>query len=636
MSETTKYRNLFDSFDDDFFSNKNSSKDLGYSRSYYQESSSPYYSGRKFYSYGYDKTPSIINPSISYWDKKSLDSIDIESVESAVNNFVKSIGSSTILGTSTVELFHSLLSEINKIRPEEDVYGKPAYDCFPTSWFDDSSASDEHTFANFLSKRGITNIYNHFPALPTALPGFEKKDIFKTKEFMQYFGSYYDYLSHCSNEEVYANSGLENTGWDFEQFKEMVSKSKAKLCCAYLKGANMVSEDDIDMMKIDLYKNFYNKEIEFDVDNKNSWWFNTLSNIDNYMIKMITNGSQVNSKIVSEKLHASTLKSLYEYAKYIYETTGQMPDLKEELSNQGGDGNGGEGEEESEGQSKGNGKPNSSIPDKLSDIMNNNNSQAMDEAMKEINEMNDIMSSLGVDPGKASSEDIENIKSIVRELDGVRINKSDIEKFVKSSIKSFNDSFRGKKEVLEENFFEAEDIEDFSDFHLLSNECLFDDMSVTNSKYSMKYDIYIDCSGSMGGSVKYGEGEMSRIVLAKILAYKMDKMNLLGDIYGFETHVYKVSNIMNEISANGGTHIDSCIKNISLTNRPSIILSDGDDSIKLFDPNAFLFTICSSCRGEGLAQMIKQDRAIHYQNGNFYKYELNAKGHPEPNTKNSI
>lgn len=597
----SKY-SFFDDFDDyyDLYKNTNNNN--------YGNRYGSYYNSYKNNFYNYNNTvPSVINPYISYWDSVDILGNSIEKSDQIIRIINKNKDFPNPGDTDLNNKYKEFLSSNFYLESEN-----PEISYFTNGILcHDPDNEDQYSFKEYISSNKIENAFDSKIT----------KEL-NSDEHIKYVNSLYDYMSNALFDEGiqnFVNQRIEYIGNNDREiiFHQMIDNVKRNISLNTLNSSEILSSDDLKMMKIDLYKNFYNKEMQFSVENDKSWWFKMLSNIDNYMMKMITNGSKINSTIMANNLFDSAVKSLYEYCKMSYETTGKMPNMKNELSNNNnfkdsGDDSNEKGDEES-----------NEIPQALKDMMDKNNSEAFQKSLDEINQMNDIMSSLGIDASKAGDKDINDIKSIAKELSNVKINKNDIEKFVKSSIKSFNNAFKGHRHTNEEDFFEAEEIEDFTDYHLLSNEALFDEMSVVNSRYSMKYDIYVDCSGSMDSEVYYGEAEMKRISLAKILAYKMNKMNLIGDIYGFESNVYQIKDIMNELSANGGTSIDACVRNIRETGRPSIILSDGDDTIKIDDTNAFLFTICSSCRGEGLYNMAENSRAIHYQNGSFYKYKSN-------------
>jgi hypothetical protein len=592
----SKYFNFFDDYD--FYDDhKDLDKNVSHKTpSYYSDYGYGSYYGNyntKFYNFNVNAVPSIINPDISYWDSKDIVGEYIDASKDAI----KFLNNAVIKDDNKYNSYREFMS-LN-LQDQDNFENHVSFSVFEDTSHEDS---DHYSFQEYLEEKGIQNNLNQDTC-------YDLQD----KKHIDYINAFYDYL-HSSRENSSALGFIESKLNNYKDDDDMFNKIedlKSNIALNTLNSTGSITEDELKMIKIDLYKNFYNKEMQFSVDNDKAWWFKILSNVDNYMMKMITGGSKINSTIMSNNLFDSTVKSLYEYFKMKYDQSGEIPDIKNEISNNFGN-------ENNEGD---NNQQDNGIPQELKSMMEKNNAEAFNKSLNEINEMNNIMSSLGIDPSKVGDQDMNDIKSIAQELEGVKINRSDIEKFVKSSIKSFNSAFRGHRHINEEDFFEAEEIEEFTDYHLLSNEVLFDEMSVVNSRYSMKYDIYVDCSGSMDSEVSYGDSEMRRISLAKILTYKMNKMNLLGDIYGFEGHVYPIKDIMNQLSANGGTRIDSCVDNIKKTGRPSIILSDGDDTIKTDDNNAFLFTICSSCRGEGLYSMAKSGRAIHYDNGQFYNYE---------------
>jgi len=162
---------------------------------------------------------------------------------------------------------------------------------------------------------------------------------------------------------------------------------------------------------------------------------------------------------------------------------------------------------------------------------------------------------------------------------------------------------------------------DIPEAHLLNTMELIDDMDVMVSNYSMKFDLYIDVSGSMGSKVDLstnGVETISRISLAKILAYRMKNMNILNNVYIFNSRVHKYDKKMIfNISASGGTSIDDVIDNIKITKIPSMVLSDGDDHISVYDNKAYLFTICSALRGSAMNEYAKQGQLVFFNNGKF-------------------
>lgn len=528
----------------------------------------------KFFKYNTKETKSIINPDISYWEEADLLDKDFRQIFKTISEFKDSKS-----GHDTDSVVYSLMNADSQSH-------------FPGNMIE-GNLEGLSSFQAFANTKG-------FPSMnPAGYSSEQGEPELNIKEKMCLFiDTIYEYTDLIRKDKGYAETFI-NSGGSNENLNDMRYKSAA----SSLTISDNISEDEINMIKIDFYKNFYNKSIEFDVKEGEAWWFKLLSNMDNYMLKMISNGSKINSTILANNFFKSAIKSIYEYIKQVTDSTGVPPEWKDELGNSGG-----------EGQPE--------MPQALKDCIASNQQQAMDDSLEEIKDMENMMSSLGIDPSKANDTDLKDVKQLCEQLQGVKINKHDIEKFIKSSIKSFNSCFRGHRSTIEESLFESEEIEDFADFHLLSNEALYDDMSVINSRYSMKYDIYVDCSGSMDADVLYGEDSIKRIILAKILAFKMNKMNLIGDVYGFEGNVYKINDIMNEIDANGGTCIDNCIKQIRTTGRPSIILSDGDDRINEYDENAFLFTISNGCTGKGLITMIESNHAMHYDNGSFYKYKV--------------
>tara|TARA_R110000868_G_scaffold407972_1_gene690018 strand:+ start:7029 stop:8954 length:1926 start_codon:yes stop_codon:yes gene_type:complete len=405
--------------------------------------------------------------------------------------------------------------------------------------------------------------------------------------------------------------------------------------CEYNK---IISKDDIEMFGKDYYKNFNKENIDFDIKEKNNWWFNILSNTDNYIMKTITQNSTINSNVISNNLTQSVCKSIYSYvsSKLEADPNYNAQDFKNDC---GGGSGGGDGEgdpEDSESQGK-SGSGSGNMNQQMKDILNQDSQQAFDKAKDEIKDKTSAMNMLGIDPSKATDEEMNDVNNIIKEINNVKLRKEDIEKFVRTSIKNFNSSFRGHKHTTEESFLDADDVDDLRDMHLLIDLSLIDDIAVTAHKFSMKYNLYVDCSGSMSSNVAMNKktkgqevSEIKRITLAKILAYKMNKMNILNYVYKFESEVDSkpVTDIIKQLKAGGGTCIDNVVTHIDSNKIPSIILSDGDDYINNYSDCAYLFTISSTCSGEAVVEMIKKGRAVHFEDGNFTKYTIDEYGNP--------
>ena len=159
------------------------------------------------------------------------------------------------------------------------------------------------------------------------------------------------------------------------------------------------------------------------------------------------------------------------------------------------------------------------------------------------------------------------------------------------------------------------------------------DLSVTERRYIGKYDLYVDCSGSMSAGCGGDLGNVPRIDLAKSLAMQMKELGILGDLYEFEGSPKKIMNTDMSIlmmAARGGTDIEKVIKNILQTGNNSVVLSDGESSVSSYTHKAFFigigtdFHYFKSYAGPG-QKFVEEGQCVHYDGKNFVKTELTGK-----------
>ncbi len=82
------------------------------------------------------------------------------------------------------------------------------------------------------------------------------------------------------------------------------------------------------------------------------------------------------------------------------------------------------------------------------------------------------------------------------------------------------------------------------------------------------------------------------ISLAKILAYKMLKTNMLNDLYTFENNVNPANKAkIFSIGLGGGTNIDRVVSHINKTGIPSVIITDACDSCPVYSSLAYMINV---------------------------------------------
>jgi hypothetical protein len=403
-----------------------------------------------------------------------------------------------------------------------------------------------------------------------------------------------------------------------------------------------------DFMPRDIFKMYYNKNVKYKMGKENYWWKNLLGSLDNYMMKISTNDSYMNSAILTKHM----AKALMEMMEKDPDWKDKMDKLNQQLKDQadkskqdgqpqpgegGGEGQQGEqdgakGQDQKEsgkgGSGAGSGQP------KMQDAIDSLNGlkqgldKALSDAQKEMADAQDKVNQMGgLDPHK-SMEDLDMVNMLLESCGSNSLSVRAISKFVKKTIKGFKSALTGDVAQFEESLFDSEDISDIVDMELMPFDALLEDVNVKTSKASIKFDLYIDASGSMGSEVGMGNGQnINRMTLAKILAYQMNRFNILNDVYTFTSRpVKRKKEDILKFTASGGTKIDECILNVKETKIPSVILSDGDDTVNEYDERCYFLCIANGIQylTDESKKYCDKSKMVLYNNGKMMRgtYQL--------------
>lgn len=440
-----------------------------------------------------------------------------------------------------------------------------------------------------------------------------------------------------------------------------------------------------DHMMRDIFKMYYNDEdeIKFDIKTDKLWWHHMLSETDNYMMKIISRNSFSNSLIITQSIAENLVRWSYKNPEEAKKMMEQMQALNEALQQEqenqqqedanGGQGEGEEGGEQGEEQGEGDGngekegkdgkegkgkstgkgpgtgsgdkrdkwdRPTiekakaNSLNQKFKEIIKKGIEQAKDDIKKK----DDILSLLGAEDSDVKDLDqLNDYMEIKEQIGNVKLNKKDIERFIKTSIKNLKTSLAGKATKYTEELIDADEFFDIPDPECIAIHALLEDAEVFAERFSMKFDAYVDCSGSMSSGLG-GSDQLSRMALAKILLYKMCNMNLIGDIYRFEGSVDKRKinkQSIFRLSAGGGTCIDSVVRYVEKTQRPSLVISDGDDCVSGHNPLCYMLCLASPVQFSGSskksgrrtgAQYVDRKQVTLYKAGKFFPFHVDKEG----------
>lgn len=108
------------------------------------------------------------------------------------------------------------------------------------------------------------------------------------------------------------------------------------------------------------------------------------------------------------------------------------------------------------------------------------------------------------------------------------------------------------------------------------------------------------------------------ISLAKILAYKMLKTNMLNDLFTFDTSVYLYPKAkIFSIGLGGGTSIDKVVDHINKSGVPSVIITDACDSCPEFSSLAYMINVAYNT-AEYLVYKDKSDNGYQSHYAGYY------------------
>lgn len=480
----------------------------------------------------------------------------------------------------------------------------------------------------------------------------------------------------------------------------MINESVATTVKSALKSIDKDIEQNYDKLMPrhlvnDIYSLYFNPSTKLNfesLDATNKVKFDILDSINNSLIKIVTNQSNIGSYVYAEEI------SKFLYKRFMTLPPEQQEQLKKSLdrSNQGGDkqkppggGGGGNNPGSGQGDKKGNEPPedfedqdneiradsngdeeSTRNPDNsnrgaannshgqnsqtdmseeaqekmakdLADMLNNKQSKKeLEKAFQEAEQKLDKLGDLGYEienddtmPEEEKKEIIKNLPhldSIRASLNKLSVGKDKIKKAVEKILDGTSNYFSAKCITNDVELFEADQILDINGVELLHpafRKSRIFDMDITERRYIGKFDLYIDCSGSMGGGCGGDLDRVCRIDLAKSLAMQMKEMGILGDLYEFEDRTKKISTTDMSIlmmGARGGTNIEAVMKNILKTGNNSVVLTDGESHIESYTHRALFIGVGtdfyyfrSQPEGSAGAKLIKDDQCIIYNGKDF-------------------
>lgn len=194
--------------------------------------------------------------------------------------------------------------------------------------------------------------------------------------------------------------------------------------------------------------------------------------------------------------------------------------------------------------------------------------------------------------GLSQIAEIANLNQVRKDIHALTMNKKAIVEAIKQILDNSKNYFSRKYKLKEIDLLEADEIEDIYGMeyvHPVFQGLMIDRLSTEERKYMGRIDLYIDISGSMSSNC--GIPGVSNLLFAKSIALAMLNMDLLNNLYTFDTRVKKIEptelNIL-MIGFGGGTSIETVVQHVvNIGKNNAICLTDGEDSVQTYDERMF-------------------------------------------------
>lgn len=137
--------------------------------------------------------------------------------------------------------------------------------------------------------------------------------------------------------------------------------------------------------------------------------------------------------------------------------------------------------------------------------------------------------------------------------------------------------------------------------------------------------------GSNSGTQNKEGNNISKLEFCKALAAKLKQMDMLNDIYTFNTRVNKIKNNMLAISMideDGGTDIDTVIRRIEINGVNALVLTDAEDNCRIYSDKVYFIGVqgarFSYFQGEIIKQYSQKDQVIVFDGTKINKVDASG------------
>lgn len=256
---------------------------------------------------------------------------------------------------------------------------------------------------------------------------------------------------------------------------------------------------------------------------------------------------------------------------------------------------------------KGKNKKGSASPEEIlekllkNDKMEKVQDDLLQEAKNQINQISAVLSDEQIEQIYERSEDNsclngfneDTLRKVEQEFNKIKMNTGKIQSVIKKLLDRSTNYFSGKEIITFESIFDADSLSGLEDYELLHpmlRKIMADDIMVKDIRKEGKIDLYIDQSGSMDESFEYNGQYMTKFDFSKSFAAQLFQLNLVRNIYFFNSSVHETRNGMIDIllgDTYGGTDISKVVQKVNKDNVNAIILTDAEDRCREYASKAY-------------------------------------------------
>ena len=350
-------------------------------------------------------------------------------------------------------------------------------------------------------------------------------------------------------------------------------------------------------LKYDIQKMYYHQIDKLDFEERidtNAVQFKYLEKANNPVGKIMTEGSNLKSAIFTRNMMM-----------YFLQQITRMSYIDPTLSKKMEDGVNGTGDP----------MDNDEINQMMKDVFDNKQGKTLlDDALKDAQDTcNAIDNAIDSETQEKMFEEAtkfggnlagnmspEYLRQVAANLQNINLSLSSLKSKIVKLLDKSSSYFSSRKETIREDLFSSGNLAGLEDYELLHpklRKVFIEDLTVKETITVGKIDIYIDISGSMSGScgVVNDKGDrITKLDFAKAFVVKLQQMNMLNDVYLFNTTVkkYRADPIsLAMLDSDGGTTIDKAVQSIENNPTNALVITDAEDSCHLFSEKAFFIGV---------------------------------------------